>query len=105
MFASRQVKIPLNRGIGRRGRGLGDFAPAIGRIALPFLHRYIVLAAKRIAAHLLEFAAPEVAQVVSRRKFFKTAAKILGRKILRKLLGSGRRKRISGRITPTKSAK
>ena len=46
----------------------------IGRTAIPFLCRYIVAAAKRVGAELLEFAVPEIADVVSGREDIKTAA-------------------------------
>ena len=49
--------------------------------------------AKRLGADLLEFAVPEIAEVVSGRKNFKTAAKSVGRQTLRKQLRSGSRKR------------
>ena len=42
---------------------------------------------------LLEFAVPEVADVVSGKKNFKTAAKSVGRQTLRKQLGGGKQKR------------
>ena len=57
------------------------------------MRKYIVPAAKRVGIDLLEFAVPEVAEVVSGRKNFKTAAKSVGRQTLRKQLGSGSRKR------------
>ena len=76
MVASRQVEIPFYRGVGRqRGRGLGALAQVIGRTAIPFLREFIVPAAKHVDADLLEFAVPEIAEVVSGRKKFKTAAK------------------------------
>ena len=72
MVASREVEIPYYRGVGRqRGRGFG----VIGRTAFPFLRKYIVPAAKRVGADLLEFAVPKIAEVVSGRKNIKTAAK------------------------------
>ena len=46
-----------------------------------------------MGAELLEFAVPEVADVVSGKKNFKTAAKSLGRHTLRKQLGGGKQKR------------
>ena len=61
-----------------------DYVAVIGRTAFPFLRKYIVAAAKREGADLLEFAAPETAEVVSCRNDKKTAAKILGRQTLRK---------------------
>ena len=119
MVASRQVKIPYYRAVGRqRGRGFGAFTQVIGRTAIPFLRKYIVPAAKPIGADMHEFAVTEIAEVVSGRKNFKTAAKSVGKQTLRKQLGEGegnrRRKgavcvRQGGskhrRIIPTKSTK
>ena len=106
MVASRQVEIPFHRGIGRqRGRGFGALAKVIGRTAIPFLLKYIVSAAKRVGADLLEFAVPEIAEVVSGRRKFKTTAKRVGRQTLRKKLGSGSRKKTASRVVPTKSGK
>ena len=69
MVASRQVEIPFYRCVGRqRGRGFSALAQVIGRSAIPFLRKYIVPAAKRVAAVLLEFAAPEIAEGVSVRE-------------------------------------
>ena len=90
MVASRQVEIPYYRAVGRqRGRGFGALAQVIGRTAVPFLRKYVVPAAKRIGADMLEFAVPEIGEVVSGRKNFKTAAKSVGKKTLRKQLGEG----------------
>ena len=90
MVASRQVEIPYYRGVGRqRGRGFGALAQVIGRTAIPFLRKYIVPAATRVGADLLEFAVPEIAEVVSGRKNFKTAAKSAGNQTLKKQLGEG----------------
>ena len=90
MVASRQVEIAYYRAVGRqRGRGFGALAQVIGRTAIPFLRKYVVPAAKRIGADMLEFAVPEIAEVVSGRKNFKTAAKSVGKKTLKKQLGEG----------------
>ena len=110
MVASREVEIPYYRGVGRqRGRGFGALAQVIGRTAIPFLRKYIVPAAKRVGADLLEFAEPQISEVVSGRKNFKTAAKSVRRQNLRKQLGEGSRRRTAGskqrRIIPTKSPK
>ena len=114
MVASRQVEIPYYRSVGRqRGRGFGALAQVIGRTAIPFLSKYVVPAAKRVGADLLEFAVPEIAEVVSGRKNFKTAAKSVGRQTLRKQLSEGEgsrrrtadRKRTGSRIILTKSTK
>ena len=73
------LELPYHKGIGRqRGRGFGALAQVIGRTAILFLKKYIVPAAKRVGADLLEFAVPEVADVVSGKKNFKTAAKSVG---------------------------
>ena len=117
MVASREVEIPYYRADGRQtGRGFGALAQVIGRTAVPFLRKYVVPAAKRVGADLLEFAVPEIAEVVSGRKNFKTAAESVGKQTLRKQLGRGEgscravgsasgRKRTGSRIIPTKSAK
>ena len=110
MVASRQVEIPYYRGVGRqRGRGFGALAQDIGRTAIPFLRKYVVPAAKHIGADMLEFAAPEVGEVFSGRKSFKSAAKSVGKKTQKKQLGEGSRRQTGGgkqrRIIPTKSTK
>ena len=120
MVASREVELPYYRGVGRqRGRGFGALAQVIGRTAIPFLRKYLVPAAKRIGADLLEFAVLEIAEVVSGRKNIKTAAKIVGRHTLKKQLAegsrrgkgavgvrqAGSRKMSASRVFPTKSAK
>ena len=106
MVASKQVEIPFYRGIGRqREPGFGALAQVIGRTAIPFYSKYVVPAAKGVGADLLEFAAPEIAEVVSGREKFKIAAKSVGRQILRKQLGSGSKKRTARKVIPTKSAK
>ena len=113
MVASRQVKIPYYRVIGRqRRRGFGALAQVIGRTTFPLLRKYVILAAKRIGADLLEFPATEIGEVISGRKSFKTAAKSAGKQILRKQLCEGSRSVIGRqggsngrRIIPTKSTK
>ena len=90
MVASRQVEIPYYRGVGRqRGRGFGALAKVVGRTAITFLPKYVVPAAKRIDADILEFSAPEVGEVISGRKSFKSAAKSVGKQTRKKQLGSG----------------
>ena len=81
MVASQRVEIPYYRGDGRqRGRGFGALAQIIGRTAIPYLKKDIVPAAKRVGADMLEFAVPEITEVVSGRKKLKSAAKNVGRK-------------------------
>ena len=80
MVASRQVEIAFYRGFGRqRGRGFGALAQVIGRSAIPIFRKYIVPAGIRVGADLLEFAVPEIAEVVGGGKNFKTAAKSVGK--------------------------
>ena len=103
MVASRLVEIPYYRVVGRqRGRGFGALAQIFGRTAILFLPKYIVPAAKRVGADLLEFTVPEIAEVVSGRKNFKTAGKSVGKQTLKKQLDGGSKHR---RIIPTKSTK
>ena len=102
MFASRQVEIQYYRGFGRQsGRGFGALAQVIGRTTIPFLRKYIVPAAKRIGADMLEFAAPEIGDVISGAKSFKLAAKIVGKQAPKKQLGSGSKQK---KIIPTNSS-
>ena len=117
MVPSREVEIPYYRGVGRqRGWGFGALEQVIGRTAIPFWRKYSVAGAKRVGADLLDFAVPEIAEVVSRRRNFKTAAKSVGRQTLRKQLCEGSRRRTArrqggsrkgsaSRFIPTKSAK
>ena len=94
MVASNTLELHYYKGIGRqRRRGFGALVQVIGRIAIPFLRKSIVLAAKRVGADLLEFAVPEGADVASGKKNFKTAAKSVGRQTLRKQLRGGKQKR------------
>ena len=90
-------------GLKDRGEGdLGAIAEVIGRTAIPFLGKYVVPTAKRIGADMLEVAAPEIGEVISGKKSFKTAANSVGKQTLRKQLGYGSKQR---RMMPTKSTK
>ena len=103
MVHSGQVEIPYYGGVGRqRGMGFGALVQVIGRTAIPFLRKYVVPAAKRIGADMLEFAAPEIGEVISGRKSFKSAAKKVGKQTLKKQVGNDSKQR---RIIPTKSTK
>ena len=106
IVASRHVNIPFYRAVGRqRGRGLGALAQVIERTAFPFLLKYVVPAAKRIGADMLEFAAPEIGEVISGRKSFKTAAKSVGKQTLKKQLSSAskQRRKITAKSTKQSS--
>ena len=66
MFASKQVEIPYYRGVGRqKGRGFGALAQVIGRTATLFWRIFVIPAAKRIGADMLEFAAPEMESLLA----------------------------------------
>ena len=94
MVASNTLELPYYKDIGRQGwRGFGALVQVNGETAIPFLRKDIVPAAKRVGADLLEFAVPEVADVVSGKKNSKTAAKSVGIQTLRKQLGGSKQKR------------
>ena len=94
MVASNALELPYYKDIGRqRGLGFGVLAQVFGRTALLFLRKYIIPSSERVGADLLEFAVPEVADVVSGKKNFKTAAKCVGGQTLRKRFAGGTQKR------------
>ena len=72
----------------------------IWRAAIPSLSKHVLPAAKRVGADLMEFAAPEFAEVVCGKK--KRTAKIVRRRTLKQQLGSGSKQR---RFFPTNSSK
>ena len=77
MVVSRQLESQFSRGIGpHRGRGFGALAQVVVRTVIRFLPNYTVPAANLVCADLLEFTAPENAQIVSGRKNFKRTAKV-----------------------------
>ena len=93
LVAQSPANFPIFRGHARqRGRGFGALAQSLGRTAIPFIKKCKVPAAKGIGAELLEFAAPEIGEVVSGRKILKTFAKDVGTKTVRKQLGGGKNK-------------
>ena len=90
MVASRELELPYYRGVTRqRGRGFGALAQVIGRSAVPFVKKFIVPAARRVGADLLEYAVPEMAEVISGKKNLKSAVTSVDKKTLRKQLGGG----------------
>ena len=106
MFASRQIEIPLYRGIGRLSeRELGALSQIFERTEISFLRRYVVAAAKHVSADLLDFAVPEATEVACGWNNFKTVAKYVGKRTLRNLLGSGSRETTASGIISSKSSK
>ena len=73
--------------------GFGPLAEVIGRIAFPFLCKYIVRAAELIGADMLEFGASEIGEVISGTKSLKLAAKSVRKQTLRKQMGEASRRR------------
>ena len=77
MLVVRQVEIPFHRDIGKQcGRGFPCTSSRCWENRNFFLRKYIVPAAKREGADSLEFAAAELAEFISGRKNFQTAAKM-----------------------------
>ena len=105
MLASTQVELPFNRGIGRQHEwGFCALAQVIKRTAIPILRKKIVPVAKWVSADLLQFALPEIADVVCGRRKFKTVAKSVGRQTSWKQLGSGSGKKTASRNFPKKKS-
>ena len=78
MVAQSSASFPIFRGYARqRRRDFGALAQTLRRTAIPFIKKYIVPAAKRIAANFFEIAAPEIREVVKGQKKLKKFAKML----------------------------
>ena len=106
MVTLNQVEVPFYRGMDRKRKwGFRALVQVNGRTVIPFLLKYIVLAAKRLGADFLDFAAQEIAEGIGGTYSLKTAAKSVGRQTLGKQLGGGGRKGSASRVIPTKSAK
>ena len=91
-----QASLPLFSGHYRqRGSRFGAMAAGIGRVAIPFAQRAILLAAKKLGRELLMSAAPELIDVAMKKKSPKQALKNTVTKTARKQLGGGRRRRKS----------
>ena len=79
MVASRQVELPFYEGNDqKRGRRIGKLEQCFGRTAIPSLRKYIVSAAKRVGADMLEFSSLVIAACASCRIIIQTAAKSVG---------------------------
>ena len=68
----------------------GALAQTILRTANPFLRRFVVPAAKRVGGDLIEKTAPEIENVLTGKKKFKSAAADFGKKTQRKKLRAGK---------------
>ena len=98
MVASRQVGIPYYGGVGRqRGRGFGALAQVIGRTAIPFLRKYIVPAAKRMGADILDLPHQRLESLLAVENISNRLQSVKGEQNWRKQLGGGSRRRTAGR--------
>ena len=87
MVVSLEVDLPSYKGEGRqRGRGFDASAQIIGRTPFPFLIKHIYPSARGTRAVMLEFAVPEIRNVVDGNKIIKTAAQDVGPETLLKKL-------------------
>ena len=81
MVASREFELPYYRGVTRQcGRGFGALVQVIGRTAVPFVEQFIVPAARKYGADLLEYAVPEMTEVISGKGNLKPAVKVLAKR-------------------------
>lgn len=105
-YYSNQSNMPYFSGYYRqRGSGFGALASGIGRFALPLARKYLLPVAKSVGRELLLQGAPELINVVTKRKSPKEAIRTSVKNTIKKQVGGGkRRKRISRRksIIPKK---
>ena len=106
-----QIQMPYFQGAARqRGRGLGSLALRLGRTALPIFKKFILPTAKRLGKTALEFAAPELLDIVAGRTKPKQALKRVAKKTVKAQLGGGggvkkKRKPPIRRRAPKKSSR
>ena len=86
----------------QRGSGFGALVAGIGRVALPFVRKFLLPAAKKVGRDLLIDSIPELVDVVSKRKTPKAAAKEALRKTVNRQLGQGGRGRVKYQKTNLK---
>ena len=102
-YYSQQASMPYFSGHYRqRGSGFGALAAGIGRVALPIARKFIWPAAKKIGRELISQAAPELVDVVTKKKSAKQALKNTVRNTARRQLGGGRRRRQQKRRITTR---
>jgi hypothetical protein len=107
-YYQQQSQTPYFSGhVRQRGSGIGALVAGVGRVALPFIRRVILPAAKRIGRELFSQALPQAIEVIAKRKTPKQALKQAISNTVRKQIGGGtrRRRRRSARIQkkPTKT--
>ena len=101
-YYSNQATSPYFSGHYRqRGSGFGALAAGIGRAALPIARKLIWPMAKKIGRELLVQGAPEIVEVVTKKKSPKQAIKNTVKKTVKKqVVGSLGRRRILRRSSP-----
>lgn len=118
-YYANQASLPHFSGHYRqRGSGFGALAAGIGRFALPLAKKFILPAAKKIGKELLVQGAPEILEVITKKKTPKQAVKNTLKKTVKKQIGgrsvtrkTGRRAtrrrsvRIINRRTPVKRSR
>ena len=97
----------LLQGSGKKTKtGFGALGQVNGRTAIPFLNKYVVPAARRIDADMLQFAVPEISHVVSGKQNIKAASKDVGRPTSKKNNSVvDCRKRTASKVIQSKSKK
>lgn len=87
-YYARQASLPHFSGHYRqRGSGFGALAAGIGRFALPVAKKFILPAAKKLGKELILQGAPELLEVVTRKKSAKKAAGNTIKRAIRKQVG------------------
>ena len=74
----------------QRGSGFGALAAGIGRAALPIARKFLWPVAKKIGRELIVQAAPELVDVVTKKKSPKQAIKSTVQKTVRKQVGGSK---------------
>lgn len=98
-YYQNQAQTPYYQGAARqRGRGLGSAALVVGRAAIPLFKNFILPTAKRLGKTALEFAIPELLDIVSGETKPKAALKRVARKTIKAQVGGGRPRKPRKRI-------
>ena len=89
----------------QRGSGFGALAAGIGRAALPIARKFLWPVAKKIGRELIVQAAPELVEVVTKKKSPKQAIKSTVQKTVRKQVGGSlvKKKNIKKKHTKSRS--
>ena len=89
----------------QRGSGFGALAAGIGRAALPIARKFLWPVAKKIGRELIVQAAPELVEVVTKKKSPKQAIKSTVQKTVRKQVGRSlvKKKNIKKKQTKSRS--